>query len=572
MTTSPLSITNEQINTLPLLFGILEDMGVAKTIDAHIRPHGHWQGASVGNLVTVWLCHILQQHDHRLVSVRDWVQERQQTFASLLGAPLRATDCTDDRLANVLSMLGSSQIQTQLDKDLVGSWIQTYHLPTERVRLDSTSVTVYHDTSDPKSLLKRGHSKDHRPDLLQFKAMLASLDPLGMPVCAQMIPGNQADDGLYVPAYEAAVSVLGHRDLLFVGDSKMAALATRAHLADKQSAYLCSYRAPHLQSEQLQAWIEAAVSDPQQCQTLESVDMATGELVPMADIYCFVREQSYFFAASKRDFGWKERVLLVRSRALQASQRQRLENNLERLCQTLEMLNAPPGRGRKRYTSEADLALIVAQKIAQADLTDLIECSFGEQVLPDGSRRFLVERIRVNLAAWRARVARLGWLVYLSNTTQEQYSEAQLVEHYRHQPIQEAGFARLKTRNLHIRPVYLRDEQRLSGLLWLLCLALRVLTLVEYRVRTQLAAQQAVLVGLNPGSPNQATARPTTERLIEAFDNITLTCLASGAVSFRHVGSLSALQQQILGLLRLPPDLYAQLGSGMANCPFHLRE
>jgi transposase len=201
MTTPPLSITSEQINSLPLLFGILEDMGVAKTLDAHIRPHGHWQGASVGTLVTVWLCHLLQQRDHRLVSVRDWVQERTQTFASLLSAPLRDTDCTDDRLANVLSMLSTSEIQAKLDADLVSSWIQTYSLPTERVRLDSTSVTVYHDTRDPQSLLQRGHSKDHRPDLPQFKAMLASLDPLGMPLCAQMIAGNRADDGLYVPAY-----------------------------------------------------------------------------------------------------------------------------------------------------------------------------------------------------------------------------------------------------------------------------------------------------------------------------------------------------------------------------------
>src|SRR5579863_544465 len=284
MTTSPLCITNEQINNLPLLFGILEDMGVAKTLDAHIRPHGHWQGASVGTLVVVWLCHILQERDHRLVSVREWVDQRAHTFASLLGSPLRDTDCTDDRLANVLSMLGSADVQAQLDADLVSSWIQTYQLPTERVRLDSTSVTVYHDTDDPQSLLKRGHSKDHRPDLLQFKAMLASLDPLGMPLCAQMIAGNRADDGLYVPAYEAAVAVLGRRDLLFVGDSKMAALATRAHLADQQSAYLCAYRAPHLAPQEFRLWIEDALVHVEQWQSIQSLDTATGELIPVADI------------------------------------------------------------------------------------------------------------------------------------------------------------------------------------------------------------------------------------------------------------------------------------------------
>jgi hypothetical protein len=42
MTTSPLSITSEQINSLPLLYGILKNMGVAKALDTHIRPHGHW--------------------------------------------------------------------------------------------------------------------------------------------------------------------------------------------------------------------------------------------------------------------------------------------------------------------------------------------------------------------------------------------------------------------------------------------------------------------------------------------------------------------------------------------------
>jgi transposase len=572
MTTSPLSITSEQINSLPLLYGILEDMGVAKTLDAHIRPHGHWQGASVGTLVTIWLCHILQARDHRLVSVREWAKERQQTLESLLGRPVRDTDCTDDRLANVLSMLGTSDVQAKLDVDLVSSWIQTYELPTERVRLDSTSVTVYHDTNDPQSLLQRGHSKDHRPDLPQFKAMLASLDPLGMPVCAQMIPGNRADDGLYVPAYEAAVSVLGRRDLLFVGDSKMAALGTRAHLADAQSAYLCSYRAPHLQSVELDRWIEEALLHQEQWQTIQSLDTATGELSVQAQIYAWQRDQSWFFESAYRDYDWRERVLLVRSSSLQTRQCQRLQNSLQRLCEGLEMLRQPPKPGRKRYTSEADLTAVVEKMIAQADLTGIVAVRIDEQVLPDGSRRFIVTRYFVNLAAWRARVARLGWLVYLSNTTSDQYSAMQLVEHYRHQPIQEAGFARLKSRNLHIRPVYLRDEQRLSGLLWLLCLALRVLTLVEYRVRTALSQQQTVLVGLNPASPRQATTRPTTERLIGAFGNITLTCLDSGGGNFRHIPSLSPLQQQIVGLLGLPPDLYERLGSAAANWPFHLRE
>jgi transposase len=54
------------------------------------------------------------------------------------------------------------------------------------------------------------------------------------------VAGNRADDGLYVPVYQAAVKALGLSSVLVVGDSKMGALATRGHMVAGQSAYLCA--------------------------------------------------------------------------------------------------------------------------------------------------------------------------------------------------------------------------------------------------------------------------------------------------------------------------------------------
>ncbi len=70
--------------------------------------------------------------------------------------------------------------------------------------------------------------------------------------------------------------------------------------------------------------------------------------------------------------------------------------------------------------------------------------------------------------------------VYVSNTTEQQYDAAALVTTYHQQPLLERGISRQKTRNLQIRPVSLRDETRIAGVLWLLTLGLRVLTLTEY--------------------------------------------------------------------------------------------
>jgi len=346
MNTSSISITTEQINSLPLLLGMLDDMGIRDLIDPHVRPHGNWAGASVGTVVSIWLSHILMEQDHRVVLVRDWAADRQQTINHLLDITLRETDCTDDRLANILTRLGDPTVQAALDAALVQRWVRVYALPTDPIRLDSTSVSVYLDPMEPDSLLRLGHSKDHRPDLRQFKAMLATLDPLGMPLACQMVAGQRADDGLYIPAYAAAVTVLGTSGVLVVGDSKMAALGIRSHIVAGGSCYLCVYRPPSA-TDEIAGWIDAALERAAHWHVLETIDPTTGEIMRQAEIDVWERRQTASDPALPQALEWTERVLLVRSAAYQAGLRRRREAALARLSDDLTTLWLPPTRGRK---------------------------------------------------------------------------------------------------------------------------------------------------------------------------------------------------------------------------------
>jgi len=52
----------------------------------------------------------------------------------------------------------------------------------------------------------------------------------------------------------------------------------------------------------------------------------------------------------------------------------------------------------------------------------------------------------------------------------------------------------------------------------------------------------ATVSGLYASQPNRATARPTTERVLEAFRNLTLTVVHLPGQIFRHLTPLSALQ------------------------------
>ncbi len=191
---------------------------------------------------------------------------------------------------------------------------------------------------------------------------------------------------------------------------------------------------------------------------------------------------------------------------------------------------------------------------------------------PDGSPRWHVASFALNPDAWAAYVERLGWHTYLTNTTVAQYAAPTLLGCYRHQVLHERSFSRFKTRDLNIRPVFLRDEQRLVGLTWLLCLALRVLTLTEFRLQAALQTCHETLVGLNPAVRSQSTLRPTTERVLQAFNTLTLTRVKMEGTLIRHVTELSDTQRHVLTLLNLPSELYSRLADNWCKPLLCLRE
>jgi transposase len=111
-----------------------------------------------------------------------------------------------------------------------------------------------------------------------------------------------------------------------------------------------------------------------------------------------------------------------------------------------------------------------------------------------------------------------------------------------------------------------RDDHA-TGLIRFLSVALRVLTLLEFVVRRQLAAEGAKLAGLYAGNPRRETDRPTAERLLEAFHDITLTIIKGSQQTELHVTALSPLQQRILELLGFSSALYTRLGTISSEPP-----
>jgi transposase len=164
--------TSERIDDLPLLIYWLKRMQVDVIIDQVLGPpHGNWEGLSYGEVALVFVAYVLMCCTHFLSPMQEWASKHVLSLSQALGQPVREADFTDDRLGVILSRLGdgatppSEQIELELGQHLV----RAYALPTETVRIDTTTVSVHHQPETEDGLMKFGRSKDHRPDLRQFK-------------------------------------------------------------------------------------------------------------------------------------------------------------------------------------------------------------------------------------------------------------------------------------------------------------------------------------------------------------------------------------------------------------------
>ena len=231
----------------------------SERVDKHFPAHGNWQGLRIGQITSGWLSYILSQGDHRLNHVESWAGNLPVTLRVGLETDVRALDFSDDRLAAVLNYFAQDEDWECFERNLNGRLLRVYNLKAERVRIDTTTAKSYTGVSEG-GLFQFGHSKDHRPDLAQLKISQSTLDPLGIPVTTTVVPGNCADDPLYIPEIKRVQASLGTRGLLLIGDSKMGSLETRAYVAHTEDHYLCPLSAvqiPQAKLEELLALIVA---------------------------------------------------------------------------------------------------------------------------------------------------------------------------------------------------------------------------------------------------------------------------------------------------------------------------
>jgi transposase len=574
--TEHLTLEHERVDDIPVLLTQIERMQVPQLVDECFPTHGNWEGVSLGQVVSIWLTFILSEANHRMSHVEPWAERRVQTLSTCLGTAVRALDFSDDRLAAALDYLSEDSAWQKFERRLNEHTIRVYDLCPQRVRIDATTARSY-GRMTAEGLFQFGHSKDHRPDLPQVKINLSVLDPLGLPITTTVVCGNCADDPLYVPEMKRAQASLGRQGLTYIGDAKMAALATRAAVVASTNYYLCPLPATQVPGAALERLL-APVWEQRQPLTPVFRPLERGATAQEPELLAEGYEVSVAMAATveSRVVQWQERRLVVRSVAWAAAQQRALETRLEKARTAIATLNERR-QGKKRYTEEAEMRAVGEQILAQHRVSGLLRLVCTTNVTQHALRRYgtcparvreerVVEmRVQEDEAAVVQAKRGSGWRVYATNQPAGELSLGHAVLAYREEYLVERGFGRLKGKPLSLTPLYVDTDARVTGLLRLLVIALRVLCLLEFHVRQQLAATGEQLEGIYPGNPKRATARPTTELLLQAFEGVTLTRLEYAGKLRAYLTPLTELQHRIVQLLGLSPEIYLRLTQHSSN-------
>ena len=569
------AIENEPVDDIPLLMAVIKQMGITDIFNESLEQHGNWEGLAAGDIIAVWLAYILSTGDHRKNHLQEWVADRQRTLEhSLEVEGIKALDFTDDRLGLILHKLSDDEMWQKSECEVNKRIMKVYDLEVEIARIDTTTASSYGEVT-AEGLLQFGYSKDHRPELGQVKIASVTLDPLGLPLVTIPVSGEQADDVMYIPAIEEArKSLKGKQGVLYVGDTKMEAWGTRSYIAKGGDSYLMPLSKKQVNDETMLKYLDQFEALPADQRLREEViivdDQGQEQVIAEGFTVPIVHQERYQENGEEHHYEWTERRFIVLSAEYAQKQQIQVEKQIEQTEMALGQL-VKRRRGYQYPASvqalEAKVTDILAAQGCAAYLNVAITAEIESKPIRKYNNRPARAEQRTTFQLHITRQAEnlakkqrlLGWRAYATNASEEKLSLSKAVDVYRDAYLHEHGYSRLKGKPLSLTPLYLHKDDQITGLIRLLSLALRLLTLIEFVVRQRLAEEACYLKGVYAGNRNRKTQTPRTETLLAVFKGLILTIIQTGEKEWIHLTPLTATQKRILQLLGVTEEIYTSL-------------
>lgn len=554
-----LTLESKTIGPLPVINHIFERMAVAMLLGEFVRGHGKLKISHRDTLMILLRCLTIQREP--VYEIAEW-GERYEPHLLGLG-DLDPAVLNDDRVGRALDALHDADRATMLTR-LVMFVIKEFGIDTSQLHNDSTSVTVTgtYDVQPsrkrkPTVKLKRGHNKDHRPDLKQLVFTLTVSRDGAVPVHFKLYDGNVTDDQTHIETWDTLCRIIGYNTFTYVADCKLCTKEQMTHIHHRGGKFITVMPRTRKEDKEFRKYLR----------TGNHIDWR--ELLRRPNPDKHGEQHLYFGFESPTPSADGYRIIWIKSTQKQEYDSQIRQRKVTDTITELAKLKDAVGKRNLRTKEQISDAITKvfgengsAQwfdwQLVPTEIEDYKQVGAGR---PGKNTKFeKTIKTRWSFAAMPS-ADRInddaiddGIFPLITNHKLDELPAKDVLEKYKYQPFLEKRHEKLKS-VLEIAPVFFKLPHRIEALLFLEFVALMASALIERELRSKMKETDIPSLRLYPEA--RACKNPTAERIFTVFGTIQRHRLMLGdqeVKTFRD--QLSPLQQQVLDLLGVSNSAY----------------
>jgi len=527
---------------LPLMMDVLRRSRVLEVIDAAIGQHP-LSVVSTGECVAVILAGVFVGA-HSLWRIRERLAP--YDLVTVMQDPdFDLGRFTEERLAKALDDLHAFGLDLVMSS-LALEAIRQHGLDTRFLHFDTTTLSFYgsyeregldslSDGINPPPKVTYGHSKAKRPDLKQVVfGSLVTADG-GVPLLGKVMDGNLADSVAAAEFFGRVRELVSDpRDVCLVADSKGWCDRTLA-VVDSAGMRLLS-RLPR--SERMHRDLMERTWKPEQ--VIERPGRTVKAGPEHYEYMGFDVTREITVTATQPDGTTRSETRQIPARAVRIYSSALLKTKLATLKRLREreakhaLAQIRDGQAAV-YACAADAQRAADRHLARHDavthdLSAVIERHDGPAKRGRGRPRRHQEPALNATEHWRIRLTtapvsddicaqrlheQASFILIRTRTPGWEFSDAEMIDHYRQQYHCEHGFAWLKS-GADINPMFIETPQRIASMGLIYCVGLMTWNLIQRTVRAHLTATNTGL----PYHRNKPSANITTRFLFELFPSV----------------------------------------------------
>ena len=540
----------KQVDVLPMVKHFMDELDLYNLFSKYV-PAAAGSLTDHGESLCILTANIICDNKP-LYKVQKWLSRYSDGIDE---EPVAASYFNDDRLARALSALFDSD-RHSLMTEVSSNAIAVHKLFTDEIHNDSTTVTFIgkYDTPEPEAVkLKHGHNKDFRPDCKQVVFGLNITADGHVPISYKLFDGNTTDDVTHIPNWNGLRTLLGKEDFIYVADCKLCSQNNLVYISENGGYFITVVPKDRKEFKAFLRYLKKNDVPWKEAFSIES-SRKKGKI----NTY-----KTYEHKPTKEGF----RVIFVHSSLKQKDDEDRRSKKIDNAIAKLEALSPKLNAYHLKTQKEIKAAV---NKITK-DIKDFIDVKIITQR----------KQVKVKVAPGRPSLTSeyknkweftygIQWTLndkaiaeasktdgIFPLTTNTKLEALEVLRKYKTQPFLEKRMYTKKT-VLEVAPVFLKKETRIEAMLFLYFVALMIVSLIERKIRMNMATEKIEKLPILPQAMN--TKKPTWNNMRYFYDNIHYSQIIRDGVCIQAVvKGLSDLHEQINCLLKIPDSVYKNI-------------